>query len=509
MKILKSLAGRLQGDSFTRNVFLLFSGTAIGQAIPILLSPILTRLYMPDDFGALGVFSSICLTLVPLVTLRYELALLLVANEREAAELIVITAISILIVSFATFLVCLALPLYPIPALGPWQFGSFILPLAVLAIGAYQLLVYEGTRQANYDPIARTKLLQGLTGPLSQILFGLIGLGSAGLVYGFVIGQFSGTTYLFRRFMLPHRKNLPGTTLGSLARLALQYKKFPLYSSWSGVFSAAGSQYAVLILVAALYGPVIAGFIFLADRIVGRPLLLVTTSTLQVYSGEISKLVGATPGLIMRRFLKVIGLQALASVLWCSIVFLLAPRFVVPLFGAAWHDAVVYIQIMCAVYFVQSTMHPVHPTLQILQRQARQAAWETLRLVAVVAAIVGAANAGASATAALILYACAQAGSYLILLAIQLHSMREAGRLTPAPGAVAARRGLSSGSRLRRLRRRWRTGPSRRRCCGAAGAPSSRSSPRSTQRSGRCPRAGRPAAPRRGRARWRGCRPRG
>ena len=161
---MKSLAGRLQGDSFTRNVFLLFSGTAIGQAIPILLSPILTRLYMPDDFGALGVFSSICLTLVPLVTLRYELALLLVANEREAAELIVITAISILIVSFATFLVCLVLPLYPIPALGPWQFGSFILPLAVLAIGAYQLLVYEGTRQANYDPIARTKLLQGLTG---------------------------------------------------------------------------------------------------------------------------------------------------------------------------------------------------------------------------------------------------------------------------------------------------------------------------------------------------------
>ena len=100
------------------------------------------------------------------------------------------------------------LPLYPIPALGPWRFGSFILPFAVLAIGAYQLLVYEGTRPASYDPIARTKLLQGLTGPLSQILFGLMGLGSAGLVYGFVIGQFSGTTYLFRRFMLPHRKNL-------------------------------------------------------------------------------------------------------------------------------------------------------------------------------------------------------------------------------------------------------------------------------------------------------------
>ena len=138
----------------------------------------------------------------------------------------------------------------------------------------------------------------------------------------------------------------------------------------------------------------------------------------------------------MRRFLKVIGLQALASALWCSIVFLLAPRFVVPLFGAAWHDATVYIQIMCAVYFVQSTMHPVHPTLQILQRQARQAAWETLRLVAVVAAILGAANAGASATAALSSMPARRPAAYLILLAIQLHSMREAGRLSA--GAATA-----------------------------------------------------------------------
>ena len=134
----------------------------------------------------------------------------------------------------------------------------------------------------------------------------------------------------------------------------------------------------------------------------------------------------------MRRFLKVIGLQALGLGALVQHRLPARPRFVVPLFGAAWHDAAVYIQIMCAVYFVQSTMHPVHPTLQILQRQARQAA---VGDAAPRRRRSGDPRRGAMRARAprrrSSLYAGAQAGAHLILLVIQLHAMREAGRLTP------------------------------------------------------------------------------
>ena len=38
-------------------------GTAAGQAISVLLSPVLTRLYSPDEFGYLSLYSSLMMVL--------------------------------------------------------------------------------------------------------------------------------------------------------------------------------------------------------------------------------------------------------------------------------------------------------------------------------------------------------------------------------------------------------------------------------------------------------------
>ena len=38
-------------SEFNRNILTLMTGTTIAQAIPIAISPILTRIYTPEDFG--------------------------------------------------------------------------------------------------------------------------------------------------------------------------------------------------------------------------------------------------------------------------------------------------------------------------------------------------------------------------------------------------------------------------------------------------------------------------
>jgi len=40
-------------SEFSRNVLTLMTGTTIAQAIPIAISPILTRIYTPKDFESL------------------------------------------------------------------------------------------------------------------------------------------------------------------------------------------------------------------------------------------------------------------------------------------------------------------------------------------------------------------------------------------------------------------------------------------------------------------------
>jgi len=43
-------------SEFSKNVLTLMTGTTIAQAIPIAITPILTRLYTPEDFGVFALF---------------------------------------------------------------------------------------------------------------------------------------------------------------------------------------------------------------------------------------------------------------------------------------------------------------------------------------------------------------------------------------------------------------------------------------------------------------------
>ena len=44
-------------SEFSRNVLTLMTGTTIAQAIPIAISPILTRIYTPENFGVFAQYS--------------------------------------------------------------------------------------------------------------------------------------------------------------------------------------------------------------------------------------------------------------------------------------------------------------------------------------------------------------------------------------------------------------------------------------------------------------------
>ena len=83
------------------------SGTALAQAIPLALSPILTRLYSPEDFGLLAIYMSIAALGGAVVSLKYDLAIIIPEKDEDSAN---ITALSILIsfiISLLVFIIIL------------------------------------------------------------------------------------------------------------------------------------------------------------------------------------------------------------------------------------------------------------------------------------------------------------------------------------------------------------------------------------------------------------------
>ena len=94
----------LSNGEFTRNVITLVKGTTIAQAIPILISPILTRIYSPSEFGILAIYISLLSILSVISTGKYELAIMLPDDEEEAIQLIWLSFFMSVISSVIIFL---------------------------------------------------------------------------------------------------------------------------------------------------------------------------------------------------------------------------------------------------------------------------------------------------------------------------------------------------------------------------------------------------------------------
>src|SRR5690554_2918906 len=71
-----------------RNVVKLVSGTAIAQAIALISAPVLSRLFAPEEYGAVGVFLSFASVVGVVVALRLELAVVVAESEDEATDLV-------------------------------------------------------------------------------------------------------------------------------------------------------------------------------------------------------------------------------------------------------------------------------------------------------------------------------------------------------------------------------------------------------------------------------------
>jgi O-antigen/teichoic acid export membrane protein len=173
----------------------------------------------------------------------------------------------------------------------------------------------------------------------------------------------------------------------------------------------AGSGTVLYLLFSAYYSAEVVGFMFLGERVVARPLLMVSTSLLQVFSGEAGRSARLDPGALRRRFWQVVLGQLLFALAWILPVNLLADWGVPLLFGAPWAAAVPYLHALSLAYLALAVLHPVSTTLQLLHRQRLAAIWQVSRLCLLIAAAVASHHAGLSAVLALWICSCIQLAS--------------------------------------------------------------------------------------------------
>jgi O-antigen/teichoic acid export membrane protein len=307
------------------------------QLVAVAFSPLLTRLYAPADFGVLGVFMAIYSPLLAVSALRYECAIPLPRDDRDALSVLVLSAV--LAFAFAgvlgLVLIFVAAPLataFRFPTLEKYL---WVLPFAVLFGAWYSALSYWNLRRKQYGQVATSRAAETLGRVCTECSLGFGGWQPAGLLAAQGLAKTYATLVLARR--LPwHALRLRRGHFAQMAAAARMHRRFPTMAVPSTVANTVSGNLPCL-LMPLLFGPVQAGFFLVGQRLASWPVTLFGQAIAQVFYSELSS--HDISQLAKRRmFYRVSLLLTLAS-LGVGAVFLAAPLWCGLLLGDRWQSA--------------------------------------------------------------------------------------------------------------------------------------------------------------------------
>lgn len=364
------------------------TGTTLAQAIPIAISPILTRLYSPEEFGRFALYMAVSMIASVLVTGRYELAILLPRQEKDALHVTALAMALSIAISGVLFLAVFFLA-QPIAALlgtatlAPWLYW---VPVSTLLLGLYQSLNYWSNRKAQYKRLAISRTVQSGSAALGQLASGYAGSGAVGLMGGQISGQVLATGVLARLIWREDRELIRALhPLRSLA-FAKKYIDFPKYLIVAHGFNTASGQMPVLML-SALFNTTAAGFFTLTQRVMAAPMSLIANALGDVFRQEASQAYihqGQCKAIYQKTFKRLL----LISVLPFAVFFFAAPTLFAWVFGEQWRVAGEYAQILTPMAFFQFITSPLSAMFVIAEKQRLDLIWQIFLFFSVVASFM-------------------------------------------------------------------------------------------------------------------------
>ena len=391
-------------SNFITNVLKLISGSVTAQFLGIILIPIITRIYNPDDFGIFQLFMSLSGILVIVSTFSYQFAIMLPKTEEDAAN---VTAVCIALVAVTALLTGILIMLIPenvdhifnTPGISRYL---PLLPLIIFLNGMFFVQNYWLSRKTRFGVIAGSRVSNTLTSKAFQIGFAKWSITPFGLVGGFIAG------YLFADLVMLRgiKKDIQVFKKISIKRMkemAIKYKKFPLFSSWSSIANTISPQVPAFLL-AFFYSTSVVGYFSLANQVVNMPMGIVGSAIGQVFFQKVSEVkngngTGDMKVIVTEVYQKLISIGIFPMIL----LILLGEQIFTFAFGENWHTAGTYVKILVPWIFLVFLSSPISTLYNVYEKQTVWLIFSILLLGSRVVALVIGGTYG-SAEFALALY---------------------------------------------------------------------------------------------------------
>lgn len=359
-------------NKFIGDSFLMILSSGIAQVILIITTPIITRLYSPTEFGEFTIFSNIAMILIPIINARYDLLIVNTKNDRSAN-----------ILSQISFLISLLilLILIPIFAISAWLYPNFILDFIFIIIMLFlvsltNIFTNYLNKERKYKVLSLINVFRAGSMALLQIIFGLLALGSLGLIIGFSLSYIAGITLGYKTFK--KHFNIVRDKEETKA-LFLENKNQLVYSTPSILLNSLSFS-VVVFFIGILYTNTEVGIYGMAIRVLGIPVTIISLGLSKIFMQQANDYY-IEHGNFRNLLLKFSFILVIVSIILYVPLYLFSEELVNILLGHSWVDAITVIKIVIPLFVIRLIVSTVSLSVIVLQKQQLELILQALFLI--------------------------------------------------------------------------------------------------------------------------------
>lgn len=372
----KRLRNYFSNSDLLRNAATLIVGTLLAQLIPILFQPLLRRMFSAEEFGTAALYITAVGMLVAVANLKYESAIVLPKQDKEAHELI---SGGVLISGISALVIWLLIFLNEGVILRQFDLDNssarylHLLPLSIFLVSSFQCFNYYLIRKKAFKDSAKNKVYRRTAEAITQTTGAYMNW-SSGLLIGNLVGD-------ILNFWMGLKQALNAGfsfcfELKNISSTLKHYWQFPVYQALPSLLNTISLTLPIFIVNAA-FGMAETGQFDLTRLVLSLPMALVSIALSQVYLQHQAEKISNKQH-IANDFKKV-SLSLLAmSIPFALILFFLATPIYSFLFGKEWNLAGELTAILIFGQTLKFIVSPLSSTLIALQDVRFSAIWQTV-----------------------------------------------------------------------------------------------------------------------------------
>jgi len=380
---------KIKNNRIVKNSLILINGTIISQIINIILSPIMSRLYDPAEFGKYSTITAIVVLTTIIANGKYDLAIMNSEDDEKQRKATYYGAMIISVITTLIILLFGGIIVLHTDILNSYTMIDIVLIAIFTFFASNNSIVNIWLNKTGYyKQISKNRILYAIVHAILVIVFGIIETGYLGIALSVLVAYISQFVYVYSFLYRKTNFKEYHYNVEDVKEQLHKHIKFPKFQMPALLLNNASTQLPV-ILFNSLYNSTISGWYSMTVKIINLPMTVIGSTIGEIYFKEASEIKAKGEEKRLSEFTyNTFKKLLLIGILPMGVLFAYGDILFEFVLGEQWKMAGVYAMFLAPWYFIVFVTSPFTHLFAILNKQNKNLVLNIIMLLSRVITIV-------------------------------------------------------------------------------------------------------------------------